>query len=1392
MTANADRGGLSPERVAEIIVTLPNGGRGRRGSGYLVAPGKVLTAAHVVEDVRNVRVRFEADQLGERTVDAVVTWRHGGMDVAVLTLPLLLDSDPDPTPVSYGRVGERDTVLRCTALGFPRFKLRTDGDGSRFRDAEHAHATCAVLSNRREGTLDLCVTSPPADDPAPERDPWEGMSGAVVFAGRRLVGVVTRHHRSDGPGRIAASRVDRWAEKLSSTELALLEKELGSGLRPAELPDAVPANALDLIQEVYRAQLSDIAPEALTDRRSELRDLVEFCGGPTPYRWLQGPPWTGKTALASWFALHPPRGVVPVWFFITARYAGQSDGAAYTGALIEQLAAIAGREPIRHSSPPARDGERRLLLREAAARVARDGGTLLLVVDGLDEDQSREAGGSGTSIAALLPERLPPNVRVLVTSRPSPGIPADVKGSHPLRACPVVELATVAAARHTEHEAKFDLQRALGGDRLERDLVGLLTAARGTLTDGDLRELTGEPHLALHHTLASVFGRILRLRGGGDSAGGGDVTMYLTNRGYLFAHEALLAAAQHELGPDLDAYRERLHAWAETYERWGWPQDTPLYLLQPYGRLVTLLRDARRAAVLATDPRRRERLREATGSDAACLAEIAAARETVRRVTPDDLGASAVLAVVADMVARRNKSLHPDIPAVHARLGRVRQAIGLARSVYRPMDRVRALAGVARVLAESGDRRAVRLAEEAVRLAEGASHRWMVGLEAHTVAAQGTLAFALARAGRLDEAVRGLRELPRPHAEPAVWALTEALVTVAGTLGDAESATVLLRQAEEATGWFGTALHRARAVARIAEAYSGHGFPEDAARLRESVLASARTSGKGSESPAAIAAYALRDTCPAEAKALAESALDEPDTGGRPGHEAAGHGAVLALVTMDRAAEAQHLAENCVDRTGQLELSDAWSAVAEGWARRGAVAEAWAALETRRNHLIVLATDRGAVTRVVDLLTAAGTATQVEALLRDTADAVPVGLSRTDLGEALAALAGHFAADDPQRSLALLHKAEHAPATEPDWLFRPERLAALAGALATAGSPDAAERLLLAIDDPGVRASGCAAVSLALAGRDAGRALRLAGEAVRLGRTISDANVFPEPFTALVQALAWAGAGRQAMEVLADFTEAARTFLFDPDRARAEAASGLWPYDPALAGRLADEVLFRLRDGDIPRAARLLAVVKPHDAERAARIERFMTETAPDQPPPSDVGYGGEMLLSLLTATTDPVAAKDRFDELVAAPLLSEPPFSRSTGGAALAYAALGDHEKASSTARRADERERSADTFAQLAAYAACLPADRVPVPLYDNFFDITLLARRLVTVLLPSPSGPDLPRARALLAEALKSDGWHHTMPVLAAVDPAAVLRVRDVVFAHMGLDDLPEQPA
>ena len=96
----------------------------------------------------------------------------------------------------------------------------------RYRDRHHAVGTIAALSNSREGTLELTV-APPERDPDPSHSPWEGMSGAAVWSAGRIIGVVARHHRSDGLTRLAAVRIDRVYEGLLPEGLSVLRSLAG-------------------------------------------------------------------------------------------------------------------------------------------------------------------------------------------------------------------------------------------------------------------------------------------------------------------------------------------------------------------------------------------------------------------------------------------------------------------------------------------------------------------------------------------------------------------------------------------------------------------------------------------------------------------------------------------------------------------------------------------------------------------------------------------------------------------------------------------------------------------------------------------------------------------------------------------------------------------------------------------------------------------------------------------------------------------------------------------------------------------------------------------------------------------------------------------------------------
>jgi hypothetical protein len=184
----------------------------------------VLTAAHVVRDWSVVRVRFDADQPTEWTADVTDVLEIPEVDIALLTIRV--PGGSQVVPARFGWPGERDNEIPCSAVGFPLWKLR-DGPDEPYRDSAHIVGSVALLANRRERSLEVRV-APPGRDPDPEVSPWEGMSGAAVFCDGQIVGVISKHHRSDGLGRLAASRVDAWRRTASAAHLQQMEARLGT------------------------------------------------------------------------------------------------------------------------------------------------------------------------------------------------------------------------------------------------------------------------------------------------------------------------------------------------------------------------------------------------------------------------------------------------------------------------------------------------------------------------------------------------------------------------------------------------------------------------------------------------------------------------------------------------------------------------------------------------------------------------------------------------------------------------------------------------------------------------------------------------------------------------------------------------------------------------------------------------------------------------------------------------------------------------------------------------------------------------------------------------------------------------------------------------------------
>ncbi|WP_131740504.1 tetratricopeptide repeat protein [Actinomadura roseirufa] len=188
-------------RVVEVAGRA--GGEWEIGTGYLVGGPLILAAGHTLPDgLTEVKVRLPEG----RWRDAAAAWRGSGdLDAALVTLG---DTWKGPGPQPFGRITGSSKSVRCTAMGFPaalsdrleeQESFQLDGKirpGSGRRRREH-HITLADHPGdlvRRRGA---------------RRTRWSGYSGAAVFCGDRLTGVVVADLDEAGGLRLIALPMER-------------------------------------------------------------------------------------------------------------------------------------------------------------------------------------------------------------------------------------------------------------------------------------------------------------------------------------------------------------------------------------------------------------------------------------------------------------------------------------------------------------------------------------------------------------------------------------------------------------------------------------------------------------------------------------------------------------------------------------------------------------------------------------------------------------------------------------------------------------------------------------------------------------------------------------------------------------------------------------------------------------------------------------------------------------------------------------------------------------------------------------------------------------------------------------------------------------------------------
>ncbi|MEU3709121.1 hypothetical protein [Streptomyces catenulae] len=441
---------------------------------------------------------------------------------------------------------------------------------------------------------------------------------------------------------------------------------------------------------------------------AELKATREFIRSRAPdapsYLWWQGPPGAGKSALLSRVAAQAsPDNTDTAAFFLSAAE-GRDNAGAFVRTMVGQLTKVLTGKTPDSSRLPSPD-ELQDLYREAAARSAKEGRTLLLVVDGLDDDAAWRGGVSkrpSHSIASLLPEvpacgplKSGATIRVLVAGRTVAEPPTDVPEGHPLRAPETIRLI---GTRETGPGADHAVREALdrwGTSRVERTVLGLIAVAGAGLRASDLAELAGVGQTEAERLLRAAGGRYLIPDGPGVPPDGPAV-------------EATVRAARERTdAATRDRCTEQLHDWAASWQGRGWPPDTPPYLLS---RLPSLLHGTDLLVPYVLDPRRLSRM-VVRGQGDEALAQIA----LVGGGYGSDLAVSFQVAVARALLASRLRRVPREFCGLFAQAGDAQRARELALSAPLEADRAVRLADAARAL--GGGPEAEDFAREAARWA---------------------------------------------------------------------------------------------------------------------------------------------------------------------------------------------------------------------------------------------------------------------------------------------------------------------------------------------------------------------------------------------------------------------------------------------------------------------------------------------------------------------------------------------------------------------------------------------------------------------------------------------------------------------------------------------------
>ncbi|MCX4434524.1 serine protease [Streptomyces mirabilis] len=411
---------------------------GRQGSGVLLTSKLVLTSSHVIKDAQRVEaISPYADK--PTSCDVIWAGSESECDAALLRADQdLIDTElADSIPaLRWGRLATKKPLPDCQILGFPVVQRY---NGSHL-ECEQLTGTVKAAAGLMRSIYVLDIDHIPPTSVG-DKSPWAGLSGAPLFAGPVLIGIVAKDPANRQHGRIEAVPIDRiLMNKGLKSDLALLwehiprledltsshpddsnyeeqyAKAIRARYRRTEIfgLDELTSNDsnwdldtayLSLEAEIVEPGRSDISEARTVPATSERRVIDELLAV-YPKIVVRGEAGAGKTTLVWWLASHAACGTL-------------NGSLASLNGLIPFVIPMRNLADQEFPSPSDLARITRLPLDEApsgwTSRVL-NAGRAVLLVDGLDEVTQEKREGARRWLSELL--SMYPNSRCIATVRP--------------------------------------------------------------------------------------------------------------------------------------------------------------------------------------------------------------------------------------------------------------------------------------------------------------------------------------------------------------------------------------------------------------------------------------------------------------------------------------------------------------------------------------------------------------------------------------------------------------------------------------------------------------------------------------------------------------------------------------------------------------------------------------------------------------------------------------------------------------------------------------------------------------------------------------------------------------------------------------------------------------